>query len=976
MTQGTRISALICAAIFAAAGCAGDKGPAGTPGAPGDTGSAGPTGPAGAPGISTGTISGVLTYKPGSTELPASNVNVATIPATVTAVTDAAGAFELADVPIGVYSVKFTGNAFSSLQVDGVSVQATKNTLVSRVLTATNPIVLVAPVASAPAGFGKQVTLGVTVSGGTPPYTYKWVPSAANPTAVTLSADNVAAPNFTTGTLASILAVDSSKTFRLGKVSDFATGSLAYIPSPQFGFVPVSAKQLATITYNFTVTVTDKVGFAKSATVAIPPATLAQGSTLGGTGQIVIANLPGNATAARLVAPETSAATLEEASSPNPWFIPDVNGNYTITAGENTVVMQANPYNSASPDCGGCHFFNGLAENVAAKFKAWNNSAHGNHFFKYMHYEGDTLVWNKDANGVNVPAPTANPTVFWNNPGRMTTYEFGMKGAEGTHYGQSCTGCHTTGYNLLARNSGMIDRMSSAAYKFPALSSIFTTLVGATSQQIVNSSGVVTTVNYDQVTAAPVLTAWNAIPDSVKAFAGMQCESCHGPIGLHATAITKARLPDGSFTKPVGEFNVAACAVCHDNPGNHDRVNLWRQSKHANLEVAIGEAALHTNNGKDPDASCGRCHAAQGFVQYVKQLTGQLKDSSGKPIPAYWGPIGDPSLPTFGTGSTDEEKAHAVSFLKGLGLTADKVQPITCAACHDAHTTGIRVEGETPMLPSGFKVAGVGTGAVCFVCHNSRNGARGDQLNGTYYSSDLPGAKPATSIGAPHEASQGDVVAGRNAFFVSPSNPSAHLAVKDSCVGCHMKTFPAGLTGTNTNHTWRIDATSCGKCHGSATTPVDGEALQAEFDDAAQELLGAMSARALSELAAALNSESGLYYKGSARTVPIPAPATAEFVTGRLVGFNLTFSKPIEDPNKASGTTTTLAGNSNAGLGNFYTDAAATTKAFDVKNGVTAKANWNYSLVTLDGSRGIHNPTFAFEVLSATTAAVLGGAAR
>ncbi|MGE5048632.1 MAG: carboxypeptidase regulatory-like domain-containing protein, partial [Deltaproteobacteria bacterium] len=138
MNQGTRIIALICAAIFAGAGCAGSKGDkgdtgaAGTPGTPGTAGTPGDTGPAGVPGVSTGTISGVLTYKPGSTELPASNVNVATIPATVTAVTDAAGAFELANVPIGVYSVKFTGNAFSSLQVDGVSVQATKNALVSR----------------------------------------------------------------------------------------------------------------------------------------------------------------------------------------------------------------------------------------------------------------------------------------------------------------------------------------------------------------------------------------------------------------------------------------------------------------------------------------------------------------------------------------------------------------------------------------------------------------------------------------------------------------------------------------------------------------------------------------------------------------------------------------------------------------------------------------------------------------------------
>ncbi len=38
--------------------------------------------------------------------------------------------------------------------------------------------------------------------------------------------------------------------------------------------------------------------------------------------------------------------------------------------------------------------------------------------------------------------------------------------------------------------------------------------------------------------------------------------------------------------------------------------------------------------------------------------------------------------------------------------------------------------------------------------------------------------------------------------------------------------------------------------------------------------------------------------------------------------------------------------------------------------GVFAKANWNHQLLVQDGSRGVHNPSFAFDVLSATMAAV------
>lgn len=63
----------------------------------------------------------------------------------------------------------------------------------------------------------------------------------------------------------------------------------------------------------------------------------------------------------------------------------------------------------------------------------------------------------------------------------------------------------------------------------------------------------------------------------------------------------------------------------------------------------------------------------------------------------------------------------------------------------------------------------------------------------------------------------------------------------------------------------------------------------------------------------------------------------------------------------------------NAGLGKFYTDATVTTPAFDVLKGVFAKTNWNHELINLDASRGIHNPSFSFDVLSATVAAAAQG---
>ncbi|MGZ6141750.1 MAG: carboxypeptidase regulatory-like domain-containing protein [Myxococcales bacterium] len=885
-------------------------------------------------------------------------MTVTTIPdVQITATSDAAGEYALDQVPTGVYSLKFSGAGYATLQVDGVSVIATKTAKVDKVLTATNPLVLTPLAATAPAGFNAPAKLGVTVAGGTAPYTYSWVAAAANPTKVTLSSATDPAPTFTTGKLADVIA--GGKAIGFAKVTEFDATGQKSVADPQIGFLGISAQQLAQMTYNFTVTVTDATGFVKTATVAVPPATLAQGNQVVPVGQTVVANLPGNTAAATLAGPAGSGAVLNDAATSNPWFVPDVKGIYTLTAGTTKLVLDASKYTSANKDCANCHRFIGDAKrkNVDAKFKDWANSAHGNHFFKYMHYDASgNLVWNKGADGKPVQAPTANPSVFWASPGPMTTFQFGMMGAEGTHYSKSCTACHTTGFNALASNNGADDVMAAAPWVFPDLTAAFPNLVGDKSRQVV-VDGVVGTVTYDQVTAAPSTAAWSGIPDSVKAFAGMQCESCHGPLGGHVTIdVWNQSDPSNTIVRPVQEFSVDACAVCHDKPGNHDRVSLWRQSGHANLEVALSEGAGVSSTpgaAASPSASCNRCHSAQGFVQYLHQLTGKLAKPDGTPIAGtYPGNVVDPS-----TSPLADAKAP---YLQSLGITADAVQPQTCAACHDPHTTGLRVEGDTPMLASGFEVKGAGAGALCFVCHNSRNGARGDALKGVYGNNANPGS-PAkvTAIGAPHESSQGDVLAGRNAFFVKANSPSAHLSVADTCVGCHMKNFPAGLTGTNTNHTWRIDTSICGSCHGGSKAPVNGEALQGQFDSAVTELQAALDD-------AATHAAPGLYYKGSKQTVWIPSGTTATFTTGRSIGLSLTFPAAVNDPNADSGTVTTLKG----GLANFYKDAGASTPAFDMLQGTLAKANWNFALVTQDSSRAVHNPRFVFEVLSSTLAAV------
>ena len=73
-----RPSVLVVIAASLIAGCTGPKGDPGAAGATGSTGATGATGETGPAGVSTGSITGALTYQPNptATALPATNVTV------------------------------------------------------------------------------------------------------------------------------------------------------------------------------------------------------------------------------------------------------------------------------------------------------------------------------------------------------------------------------------------------------------------------------------------------------------------------------------------------------------------------------------------------------------------------------------------------------------------------------------------------------------------------------------------------------------------------------------------------------------------------------------------------------------------------------------------------------------------------------------------------------------------------------------
>jgi hypothetical protein len=879
----------------------------------------------------TGTISGTLTFKPAATAIPAPGVNVNVVPdvGLTAAVSTATGTYTLANVPIGVYTVKFTGAAYADAQTDGVVVALGKTVTVDKLLVGNNPLVVTAPVATKPVGFGASAQLDVTVTGGTTPYTFAWT-AKSTPTTAALSNAAIKNPTFTTGTLAAVIAG--------GKVTGLTGLTRA-------GFVPVSANQLSQMSYSYDCKVTDAQGFTKTVTVTIPTATLAQGNVTVPRNQIVIVSLPGNTAAQTLTKPAGATATLNEASSATPWFIPDVVGNYSV----GTLAVNAGDFKSAAADCGVCHS-GAVKTNVDAKFKAWANSAHGNHYFKYMEYNPQgVLVWKNGADSKPIPAPTGDEKIFWASPGAMTTFQFGMTGGEGSHYSGSCLGCHTTGYNLLAANGGFDDAAASAnpPWTFPDLKAV---------------------LGGDAVPAAPVMTAWNAIPSSVKAFAGMQCESCHGPLGNHNSAAVK----------PKAVWDTAACAVCHDKPTSHDRVSLWKQSGHANLSLAIDEAAVEK---RGTSTSCSRCHAAQGFAQYLKNKdadpTQIVRPAGLTPAPATCTPSAGhtgssdpmdplcPCKPSSGQTTCTGDPAF-YAYLSGLGLNMAEVQPQTCAACHDSHSTKIRLSGNTGPLPNGWQMNGAGAGALCMVCHNSRNGARGDFVT-------------VSSIGGPHAPVQTDLLLGQNAYFMGAGGKvSKHAAVEDTCVGCHMKLHPDSLTVKATNHSFGVDGTICKSCHSAGVTV---EGLEGNF----LTLRGNLETAFATAFKAAVGGSTPNYYVLAPNPTPGATPAfavvnltaapTKIVPSGRQANLAMTFAAAV--PNGFGTNVTTLTVNYRAVSLSSATDVDVktfTTPLFST-SGIIAKSNWNYWLVssvsTNAAANVIHNPSFVFEVLSATTTKLL-----
>jgi hypothetical protein len=900
LTSWKRMGSLLLAAALATAGCSGEDGAAGPQGPIGPNGPTGPSGPPGEPGRWTGTLTGTVTSQAGD---GLQGVTVTTDPLALTGTTDASGVYTIANVPSGVYQVTFARANAASKTVANVSIPTGQTITVSPVLTY-SPLAIsfTAPTIPAtglfPVGFGKPVDVSADVTGATGTLVYTW--TVTGPTAETMSGIGAAA-GFTTGTISEMQAG--------GKVQYWD------VPASK-GLVPITAGQTAYMNYVVKLSVTDGK-YTQSKTLTIPSGFYTAGQNVAPVGVPVIVNDETGGYDWQLTVPTGSTAALNLPTDKNAWFVPDVAGTYTVKNGSADtapVVVYASTWSGSSEGCGGCHAA-AIDAAVDAKFKAWNNSAHGNHYWKFMEYDdAGNLVWaDPDVLAPTTLVDAAGNPVFWINPGRMTLPQFGLSNAEGAHYGESCVQCHAVGFDKRVANGGFDDQ---AGYAFRA--------------DLLHDTGVIT---------QPDPAAWDALPAGSKARAGIQCESCHGPVTSHANGSALLQ------TKPASFYDAQTCGVCHDRAAKHDRYQLYMQAGHSNRALALEEGT---------STNCGRCHSAQGFVAWSA------------------------------SGFNPATNLATAPDLAGI-------EPQTCIACHDPHTTKLRVDESAPIATtSGFTVWGAGAGQLCVVCHSNRRGLRNDaatvSASGWYQ--------------LPHGSAQSDLFFGQNAFFFGPltdgSTMSVHAyVVNGTCAGCHMEPELASealtIAGTYgakpqvTNHSFKVNSNICGECHEGASlaalqerTHVGLTALSEALAAAAKRLVPATFKMTLTAPAVDTDNDPAtapVAFTGLATVTTLPDAVVLGAAGSH--GMALTYTW-----NAAFDVTFTQA--DNAALA---ADAIGTVAAGPVGFGVSAtavrtatggavyaagsdflKAYWNFGLIEEDQTLGAHNPGFAQQVLAVTTA--------
>lgn len=374
-----------------------------------------------------------------------------------------------------------------------------------------------------------------------------------------------------------------------------------------------------------------------------------------------------------------------------------------------------------------------------------------------------------------------------------------------------------------------------------------------------------------------------------------------GSAGAAGAAGTPGVIPDGGLA-----LSGACTTPCHTFGGVVDQ---WRFSNHS-----------HPQNNEIGGGSCGNCHAIDGIQQRLDNSFA-INPDAGAPENVAKGHI------------SFTNTSGSVSEIGYGGATA--IGRIHCSTCHDfnatndPHVVGRYVAGQAPLrVPGGVgdtafleKTEGTAptqstgqpvsyrTGNVCVFCHKSRK----DVSLYIGASNNLSSMR-----WGPHDGPQSDVYSGKGGYHFAGQtySSSAHATVSNACVSCHMA--PVEGNAKVPDHTMKPALAFCKTCH----TEYKGTTFDIQSGQS-------LVKRALFELQAALNA-AGMLTRSEA--APFAALSEDDLADGQ---FHLDTVRPGGGPGGA---------NINA-------------------NAPTAGALYDYLIIARSKDLGVHNPTYAKQLL-------------